>query len=79
MRVLEMWEFEEPGEQRSQAMLRKARFQTSIGDKPALAENKQLGKWCVCLHFMHLNKTTIKFPMPGVDKLLDRLRGSAVY
>jgi hypothetical protein len=44
---------------------------------PIVIVPKKNGKWCICVDYRELNKTTLKdyFPLPFIDQVLDTLAG----
>ena len=54
---------------------------TSPYRHPVLLAHKTCGALCLCIDFRSLNANTCldRYPIPRIDKLLDRLYGSCVF
>ncbi|CDJ36427.1 uncharacterized protein EMH_0085060 [Eimeria mitis] len=76
-------DLEEGIERKADDLLKTGKVQPStsaFGHDPVLPKKKE-GRWRICIDFKPLDKITVKqkFPIPRVDDILDRLRGSTVY
>ena len=52
-----------------------------MGTPLVLVRKKVTGKWCICVDFGELNKSTLKdyFPLPFIDEVLYTLSGKKYF